>query len=206
MEEVGKEEVAVARGRIEVPDAAKIDGDAVRLSAQNPDGLVRADPAERRRLTALDDAESRAPLEPCDEVGSLNTELIEPGVVDVAPIEGEDAVRLRDQVSGLTDVMGRAGGYPQERRDVAVVVEQGVELDGALGPSKLRPREDAEAQIDHTGVEGVELVAETKPMLRGLDRALLVESDEQRLVDLVGTSLIGVGERGATNLRRAQAG
>ena len=88
---------------------------------------------------------------------------------------------------------------------MAVVVEQGMELDGALGPSELCPREDAEAQIDHTGVEGVELVAETKPMLRGLDRALLVESNEQRLVDLIGTALIGVGESGVTNLRRAQA-
>ena len=100
--------------------------------------------------------------------------------------------------------MGRAGGYPQERRDVTVVVEQGMELDGALGPSELRPREDAEAQIDHTGVEGVELVSETKTVFRSLDRALLIESDEQGLVDLVWTSLIGVGECGAANLGCAQ--
>src|SRR5207249_10254604 len=98
-EEVGEEEVAPSRGRIEVADAAKIE-DAVRFSALNPDGLVGRDARERGWLAALENAESRSPLESRDEVGPLEMDLVEPGAVHVAPIEGHDAVRFGDGPAG----------------------------------------------------------------------------------------------------------
>ncbi len=51
-------------------------------------------------------------------------ELVKPGVVDVPPVQGHDAVRFKDEVSGLVDVVRRAGGDPHEGGNVAVVVEQ----------------------------------------------------------------------------------
>lgn len=83
---------------------------------------------------------------------------------------------------------------------MAIVIEQRVQLDRPFGAPEFRPRKDAQAQIDHTGVKGVELVAEAKAMLRHLIQALLIELDEQRLVDAIRAAFIGVGERTAPDL------
>src|SRR3990172_5742605 len=75
-----------------------------------------------------------------------------------------------------------------------------MQLDRPFGAPEFRPRKDAQAQIDHAGVKGVELVTEAKAMLRHLIQALLIELDEQGLVDAIRAAFIGVGERTAPDL------
>src|SRR5213593_1243092 len=104
---------------------------------------------------------------------------------------------LSGSVTGLLDVMGAPGGYAKEGRDVAVVVEQRVKFDAALGASELRPREDAEAQGHEARVEGVEFVAEAELMVGGLNDALLVERHEQGLEDLIRSAFIRIGHGAA---------
>ncbi len=88
---------------------------------------------------------------------------------------------------------------------MTAMIEQGVQLDCALGCSKGRPWKDAQAQVDHTCVEGVEFVSESKPMLGSLYHALLIEFDEQRFVDLIRSTLVCISKCRAAHLARAEA-
>ncbi len=52
--------------------------------------------------------------------------------------------------------MGLALGYPCEGRDVSGEIQERVHLDGALGPTEARPREEREAEVDCGRVECVD--------------------------------------------------
>ncbi len=71
------------------------------------------------------------------------------GGADAPDITSESSREARVVPSGLG-----AG----ERRDVAVVIQQSVHLDGSLRPAELRPREHTEGEIHGAGVEGVDLL------------------------------------------------
>src|SRR5215470_15328365 len=76
------------------------------------------------------------------------------------------------------------------------MVEEKVELHRPLGPSKLRPIEQARAQIDDRGVQAHELVLESElPAVLCSDAAAAIEKlVKDGLEERPRTVFVGVGE------------
>src|SRR5207247_1292715 len=88
----------------------------------------------------------------------------------------------------------------RERRQVAVMVQEQVELNGTLGPSELRPVEKRKRQVDHARIQAHELVLEPELLARSAPDhgrlALCQQLLEHRLVERPRPVRVGVGERG----------
>jgi len=70
-----------------------------------------------------------------------------------------------------------------------------MKFDRSLGCSEFRPREHAQAKVDHSGVEAEQLVAESE-FLAGSDLLAFTQKlIKQRLVKLPWTLGVGVAER-----------
>lgn len=90
----------------------------------------------------------------------------EPGVVDEALVK--DNYGALGQLQGLSYAafMGFGVGDGYESRDMAVVVEQGVHFDAALGLSKRGPGKEREAELYGGGVQAEQLGFEAEFVLR----------------------------------------
>ena len=82
------------------------------------------------------------------------------------------------------------------RRDAAAQVQQGVQLDGGLGPAELGPGEQGQAQVDGGGIQGIGGVVEG-------DAEVVVQEQRpgeanqlvgQLLVDAPVPVLVGLGQ------------
>src|ERR1017187_5749582 len=97
------------------------------------------------------------------------------------------------------DFAGLAFRHHGERRQVAIVVQQQVQLDGALRLLVLRPVEHAHRQVDDAAVQTHQLVLETELLSPALAAhqflALEQRLFEPRLVQPPRLMLIGVGQR-----------
>jgi len=83
-----------------------------------------------------------------------------------------DRTRLDRQVVEDVDVVDRALCQSDKRGDGASQIQQGVQLDCRLGGAKVRPRKQAQAQVDHCGVERVDrLLQFDRERLRGVQLA-----------------------------------
>src|ERR1035441_6461233 len=104
------------------------------------------------------------------------------------------------------DFAGLAFRHHGERRQVAIVVQQQVQLDGALRLLVLRPVEHAHRQVDDAAVQTHQLVLETELLSPALAAhqflALEQRLFEHRLVQLPRSMLIGVGQRGSLGRHR----
>ena len=77
------------------------------------------------------------------------------------------------------------------------MVEEEVELDRPLCLTESGPIKQRGAEIDDRGVQTEELILETELLLaRGDGPALLKKLVQHLLVELPGTFLIGIGQRG----------
>ena len=81
--------------------------------------------------------------------------------------------------------------------EIAVMVEEEVELDRPLRLTEGGPIKQGGAEVDDRGIETEELILETELLLaRGDGPALLKKLVQHLLVELPGTLLIRVGQRG----------
>src|SRR5206468_999158 len=97
------------------------------------------------------------------------------------------------------DVARLAGRHNRERRQVAVMVQEQVELNGTLGPSELSPVEKRKRQVDHARIQAHELVLEPELLARSAPDhgrlALRQQLLEHRLVERPRPVRVGVSER-----------
>ena len=117
------------------------------------------------------------------------------GVVQVAPIQHNHAVRGQIQETRDRDIADFAVRQVRERWEIALVVEQEMKLDCAFGPHVPRPVKQRQAQLDGRRVERVERVLEPKrlpPASRQTARCQQLIKDG--LVQLPWPMLIGVGQ------------
>jgi hypothetical protein len=119
------------------------------LIAQN----IRVGPIHRVRVAPLElGVALGAGHEEC--LGLVND--IQPGEVQIAPVQQVKRARLEGQLVQRIDLVGLAVGDVNEAGDVAAQIEQGVQLDGSLGRAKRRPGEHRQAQVDGGGIERVD--------------------------------------------------
>jgi hypothetical protein len=90
---------------------------------------------------------------------------------------------------------GRGDGH--KGRQVAVVGQQGVELDPRLGAPKRGPGKQGEAEAYHGGIQAVELVFELELVLRGQRLTAAVHRGKQRRKEGGGALVVGIGKGGA---------
>ena len=117
--------------------------------------------------------------------------------VTVASVHNDDAARGNGEMVGGGDIGNLAIGDHSEVWQIAVVVQQQVELNGTFGLTEVSPGKQAETEVDGGGVEAEQLVLEAKPLLfaRGLAAAEISQMKEGVLIKLPGTVGIGVGKR-----------
>src|ERR1035441_9111885 len=149
---------------------------------------------------------NRLLLHPRHEVHFLLRQFPKPLVVVVAAVNDQDRPRSEPQRARHLDLAGLAFGHHRERRQVAIVVQQQVQLDRALGPPKFRPVEHAHRQVDDAPVQTHQLVLETEflPPTLALHQLLALQQRllEHGLVKLPRSMFIGVGQRGLLGCHR----
>jgi hypothetical protein len=121
-------------------------------------------------------------------------------------VNRQDRARREPQRARHLDLAGLAFRHHGERRQVAVVVQQQVQLDGALRPPVFRPVEHAHRQVDDASVQAHQFVLETEllPPALAAHQFLAFEQRllEHRLVELPRPVLIGIGQRGPLRRHR----
>jgi len=115
----------------------------------------------------------------------------------VAPVYSDDAAGRQGEMSSGVDIDSFAIGDHGEVRQIAIVIKQQVELNGALGLTEVCPRKQAETEVDGGRVEAEQFVLEAKLLLfaRALAAAEVPQVKEGILIKLPGTVGIGVGKR-----------
>ena len=124
---------------------------------------------------------------------------VDPGEVDVAPVQTNKAPRLEGDPVEDVHVVELAVRDVDEARDAAAQVEQGVQLDRALGLAELRPREQREAEVDGCRVQRVNRVRQfhAKAVL-GVELAgNLDQAEREVLIDSPVAPFVGIRQRAA---------
>ena len=161
------------------------------------DDLVLPHRGVGRNQTRLDGHVIGALLHPGDEPNSVAGEIFKPSVIVVATVENDDRAGIEAQPACDVNLMGLALADMGEAGQVAVMIEQHMDLDGALGAAKGGPIVQAEAEVDDGGVERDQCVLEAKRPL-ALRRQPLAAGQkllEDGLIKLPGPMSVGVRER-----------
>ena len=171
------------------------------------DGLILDDVPVLRHGVFLDHLEQGVVLHAGDEIDTGVGPFGEQTVVVVAPVIDNDGAPREMHLVGGLDVGHLAIGDDTEARQVAVVVEDQMQLDRALGGAELCPVVHREAQIDDGRIDADQLVLEAKLLLAhrfGGDR--LEQAVEDLLEQLPRSMAVGVGQRRARRCLDAQVG
>ena len=105
----------------------------------------------------VNDLVSRLPLLPDNEERSENIDSIEPGEVKVASVKHIARQRLVCEPVHRVDIMHLGIGNSVEYGYLSNDVNLSMDSDARLGASKLCPSEYGHAQVDGSGVDGIEL-------------------------------------------------
>ena len=177
------------------PNAAQLVGIGVGLARQG-DRLVAAHAGGTVYPVGVHPVKAQVAFGADHEEGPRGVDPEQPAEIEVAPIQHVERPGLghhRIEQPHLVDD-GRRDHHP--RRDAAAQVQQGVQLDGGLGPAELGPGEQGQAQVDGGGIQGVGGVVESGTEIvvqvqRPGDADQLVG---QLLVDAPVPVLVGFGQ------------
>jgi len=135
--------------------------------------------------------------------------LDKPIVVNVAPVHDNHCAAFKTQSPRDRDVACLPGCDHSKRRQVSIMIQKHVQLNGALCPSELCPVEKRKRQVDGAGVQADELIL--KPELLSDSSsghsclAFGQELLEHRLIKRPWPVRIGIGKSGpARRIRNAQ--
>ena len=125
-------------------------------------------------------------------------ELVEPRIIAITAVHHQHRAGLETQRSRHVDLVLFAFGDDGEARQIAIVIQNQMQLHRAFGLPKHSPIEHAGAEIDDRGVDAHELVLETKLLLcvsAQLPLALGEQLMEHGFIQLPRPMFIGVGQR-----------
>ena len=132
-----------------------------------------------------------------DEEDFLGGELRIPGIVGITQVLHDDRAFGQAEAAGLLDLRlsGRRNG--DKSRKIAIMVQEGMQLDAPFGAAKGSPGIEGKAEAHYRGVQTEQLVFELKFVLRGQRLAALVHQAKQRLIEGGGALVVGIGKSGA---------
>ena len=105
---------------------------------------------------AIDNLVCRLAFLPDDEEGTKQMDLIEAGEVKVASVKHIAGKSLVCEPVHRVDIMHLGVGNPVEHRNLRGDVNLRVDFDSRLGTSELSPSEHGHAEVDGSGVDGIE--------------------------------------------------
>lgn len=176
-------------------NAAQLVGIGVGLAGQG-DRLVAAHAGGAVYGEGVDPVKGQVAFGADHEEGPRGVDPEQPAEIEVAPIQHVERPGFGhhrvEQPHLVHD--GRRDHHP--RRNAAAQVQQGVQLDGGLGPTELGPGEQGQAQVDGGGIQGIGGVVEgdaevVVQVQRPGDADQLVG---QLLVDAPVPVLVGLGQ------------
>jgi hypothetical protein len=127
------------------------------------------------------------------------------GIIIIAPVIDYDGPRIEMKLMSHLDVRDISLGDDGKRREITIVIQKEVELDGSFGPTKLGPIKHFQAQIDGGRIHTDQFVFKPEPFLpNDLDMAPFKESKEYLLIKFPGTMFIGISQGGMTGSSDAQ--
>ena len=119
------------------------------------------------------------------------------GIIRIAPVAGNYRSFRKGEILCNGDLMDAPLRDMGKDGEIAVMVEEEVELDRPLGLTERCPIEQRSAEVDDRGIQTKELVLEAEfPLARRNGPALVEKLIEHLLVELPGSFLVGVGQRG----------
>jgi len=161
------------------------------------DDLVGEDVSALRQGTVMYDFVDSVALEPGNKEDTGFIPLPEEFKVTVSPVHSDDAASRKCKMVGRGDIGGLAIGDHGEVRQIAIVVKEQMELNGALGLAEISPGKHAETEVDYGGIEAEQLILEAKLFLftGALAVAEISQMEEGILVKLPWSMGAGVGKR-----------
>ena len=195
---VGQEVILVAGFGIAKPHSAQWDWTVLLSLLSRPlNRLVARQTAGTIDFTSLRCAVPSATLDSGDEEHSLRIQLVEPAVVDVTTITGNDTAARQAQSLGAADVRRFSLCECHEGWQIATMVQAHMKLDGPLGGAELGPWKDFQTEVDDGCIEGVERVLEAKFVLRSDRLTLGKKPIKDLLVKEIGLLLVDPGQIGS---------
>ena len=163
MEQVGEEDQDFLLVRVPVLDAPEQNRSFAMLAQRrHRDDLVAEDVALFRNRTHLNSRVNRVGLHPRNEEDPIPRQLSEPHVIVIATVYGQDRTRFQVQVTRYVQLAMLSLRHHGERGQVAVVVQQQMELDRALLLRVFGPVKHGRRQLDDAAIQAHQLVLETE--------------------------------------------
>jgi len=188
---VGEKDVASAGGGVPVGNAPQDHGALLSLGVCEADGLVGDHPLGFVDFPALQHLKAGVALQPGDEEDFLGGQLSIPGIVGIAQVRHDNGAFGQAKAAGLPDLVLPGRGEGHKGWQIAVMVQQGLELDTALAAAAGSPGKQRQAEAHHRGVQAEELVFELEFVLRGQRLAAPIHQGKQRLKEGSGAVAIG---------------
>jgi len=194
---VSEKDIASASGGVAVSDVAQGNGAFLGFGPGQPDGLVGDQSLIFIDFPARQHFIAGVALLSGDEEDFLGSELVVPGIVGVAQVLYDNGAFGQAEAAGFFDIRlpGRRNG--DKGWQVAVVIQEGMQFDAALGAAEGSPRKERQAEAHHRGLQAEELVFELEFVLRGQRLAAPVHQAKQRLKEGSGALVVGIGKGGA---------
>jgi hypothetical protein len=127
------------------------------------------------------------------------------GVVIIAPVVNHDRPRIKVKLTSHLDVRNISFRDDGKRREVAIVIQKKMKLDGSFGAPKLGPIKYSQAQINGGRIHADQFVFKPELSLpNNLDTASFKELKENLLIELPWTVLIGISQGGMARSSNAQ--
>ena len=101
-------------------------------------------------------------FETCDKVNLVFGQGSEPLIVRIATIHYEDGAGFKTEGARYGDFVLAPWGNHSKRRQVALMLQDQMQLDGSLGAAKLGPVKDGGTQLNGRGIYGEQLVLEAQ--------------------------------------------
>ena len=134
-----------------------------RLRSPEANRLVAPQPGAFVHEAAFDDSVFKVRLGSDDEKCAFAMEAMQALEVGVSPVHNVDRSRFDRKLIDNINLMYQPVSYDHERWNRAAQIQQGVEFDGGLGGAEMRPGKNAQAKIDHRGVERVNRLRQFYP-------------------------------------------
>lgn len=166
------------------------------------DGLIALH--ARAFVNGMRDATQKAEVFPrtSDEESAMQGPAIQSFEVEVTAIHDIEGARLRSELVQHIDIVNARRSNANKRWNLATQVEQRVQFQSVLRGTEVGPGKQCHAQVDGSGVEGIDGVGQVEPQV-----FVAVQPSrfcDQRLceitVDTPVAGLIGIGQRAARNL------
>lgn len=197
VEVVGQKDIMLAGLLVPVADPAQSDRVIGPFGPCKPDDLVGSYTQTVVDLIALDDLVTSVCFHPGDKEDALAGQGKEPVKGDIGLVHDNDRPLFKAHGSGGLGLMTFGFGNGNKGRQIAVMIQQGVDLNACLGLSKSGPWEEAQAEADCGCVQGEELVLELKLVLGSDGVTAAIDMPEQGFEEGCRPSFVGLGKGGS---------